>query len=423
MKLDWQSMRNSLFVKIYLTLLASLAIVAVASAIFVWLGQGEQELGWHARRDRLVAAIIPAGESPASLQATLDRLSKALDADLAVYDAGGGLIAGAGQPFPDDILTRRLRHGPEGRFHATVVKLPDGRSVAARMSPFGPGGRNPLAYLVMIAGIIGLAAYPVVRHLTRRLERLRLGVDAWGSGALVTRVPDGGNDEVAAVAKSFNRAADHIERLVAAHRALLANASHELRSPLARLRMAIDLYEQAPSDSRKSEIVRNLAELDALVEEILLASRLDHVDRLDHAEPVDLLALATEEGARNDIEVAGTPATIMGDAKLLGRLVRNLMQNALRHGAPPVDVTISRKEDHAELRVRDHGVGIPEGESTRVFEPFYRPSGRSERSGGWGLGLALVRQIARYHGATVHYESPPDGGACFVVTFPVTASK
>ena len=235
---------------------------------------------------------------------------------------------------------------------------------------------------------------------------------------LVTRVPECGNDEVAAVAKSFNQAADHIERLVTAHRALLANASHELRSPLARLRMAIDLYEQAPGETRKGEIIRNLAELDALVEEILLASRLDHVERLDHTEPVDLLALATEEGARHDIEVTGTPATVMGDARLLSRLVRNLMQNALRHGAPPVTVTISRDENSIRLRVRDHGAGIPESESTRVFEPFYRPSGRSERSGGWGLGLALVRQIAGHHGATVHYEAPSDGGACFVVTFP-----
>jgi two-component system, OmpR family, sensor kinase len=412
-------MRNSLFVKIYLTLIASLAVVAIASAVFVWIGQDEQETGWHARRDRLVAAMIPAGSDPASLQATLDRFSNALDADLAVYDAGGGVIASAGRPFPPDVLARRWRHGGRDDFHTMVMKLPDGRSVAARIDmPFGPGGRNPIAYLAMIAGIIGLAAYPVVRHLTRRLERLRLGVDAWGRGALVTRVPDSGNDEVAAVAKSFNRAADHIERLVAAHRALLANASHELRSPLARLRMAIDLYEQAPDDRRKGEIVRNLAELDALVEEILLAGRLDHVERLDHAEPVDLLALATEEGARNGIEVTGTPATVMGDARLLSRLVRNLMQNALHHGAPPVTVAISREENSVQLRVRDHGAGIPESESARVFEPFYRPSGRSEESGGWGLGLALVRQIAAHHGATVGYETPTDGGACFVATFP-----
>jgi two-component system, OmpR family, sensor kinase len=131
------------------------------------------------------------------------------------------------------------------------------------------------------------------------------------------------------------------------------------------------------------------------------------------------LALVTEEGVRNDIEVTGTPAAIIGDARLLTRLVRNLLQNALRHGRPPVTATISREENRVELCVRDYGPGIPNGEGDRVFEPFYRPSGRSETSGSWGLGLALVRQIARHHGAEVHYESPADGGARFVVTFPV----
>ncbi|MCZ4094037.1 sensor histidine kinase [Sinorhizobium psoraleae] len=411
-------MRSRLFLKIYLTLLASLAAVAVASAAFVWLGQGEEESSWQNQRARFVTALIPPDMDRRLVEATLERFSRAFDADIAVYDRGGKLIASAGRPLPPDIVERPWHHG-RGNFHTMVTELPDGRAVAARMErPFRPAGRNPLTYLALIAGVIGLAAYPVVRHLTRRLERLRGGVDAWGRGDFVARVPEDGSDEVTAVAKSFNRAADHVERLIKSHRALLANASHELRSPLARLRMAIDLYEQAPDKSRKEEIVRNLAELDTLVEEILLASRLDHVEKLDAPESVDLLALVSEEGARNGVEVSGTPATVTGDARLIGRLVRNLMQNALRHGGPPVTATVARAGGMVELRVRDHGPGIPEGESARVFEPFYRPSGRSEATGGWGLGLALVRQIAERHGGAVRYESPSDGGACFVVTLP-----
>ncbi|TCU20026.1 ATP-binding protein [Rhizobium sullae] len=412
-------MRSRLFLKIYLTLLASLAAVAVASAAFVWLGQGEEESGWQSQRARFVAALIPPDMDRRSVEAALQRFSRALDADIAVYDPRGSLIASAGRPLPRDILERPWRHGG-GNFHTMVTKLPDGRAVAARMGrSIGPSGRNPLAYLALIAGVIGLAAYPVVRHLTRRLERLRRGVDAWGRGDFVARVPADGSDEVAAVAKSFNKAADHVERLIKSHRALLANASHELRSPLARLRMALDLYEQAPDENRKEEIVRNLAELDMLVEEILLASRLDHIEKLDALESVDLLALVSEEGARTGVEVTGTPATVIGDARLIGRLVRNLMQNALRHGGPPVAATLAQPGNTAELRVRDHGPGIPDSEKVRVFEPFYRPSGRSEATGGWGLGLALVRQIAERHGGSVRYESPPGGGACFIVTLPV----
>jgi signal transduction histidine kinase len=413
-------MRSRLFLKIYLTLLASLAAVAIASAAFVWLGRGEEESSWQSQRARFVAALIPPDMDVPSLEATLERFSRAFDADIAVYDPRGRLIVSAGQPLPRDIAERPWRHGPPGSFHTMVTELPDGRTVAARMErPFRPAGRNPLAYLALIAGVIGVAAYPVVRHLTRRLERLRAGVDAWGRGDFVARVPESGSDEVAAVAKSFNKAADHVERLIKSHRALLANASHELRSPLARLRMAIDLYEQAPDDKRKEEIVRNLAELDMLVEEILLASRLDHVETLDAPESVDLLALVSEEGARNGVDVSGTPASVTGDARLLGRLVRNLMQNALRHGGPPVTATVAQTGSMVELRVRDHGPGIPDGERARVFEPFYRPSGRSEATGGWGLGLALVRQIAERHGGAVRYETPSGGGACFVVTLPV----
>ncbi|AFL51150.1 signal transduction histidine-protein kinase BaeS [Sinorhizobium fredii USDA 257] len=413
-----RAMRSRLFLKIYLTLLASLAAVAIASAAFVWLGQGEEDLSWQTQRARFVAALIPSDMDRRSVEATLERFSRAFDADIAVYDPSGRLIASAGRPLPRDILERRWRRDG-GDVHTMMAELPDGRAVAARMArPFRPSARNPLAYLALIAGVIGLAAYPVVRHLTRRLERLRAGVDAWGRGDFVARVPANGSDEVAAVAKSFNKAADHVERLIKSHRALLANASHELRSPLARLRMAIDLYEQAPDDNRKEEIVRNLAELDTLVEEILLASRLDHVEKLDAPEPVDFLALVSEEGARNGVDVSGTAATVTGDARLLGRLVRNLMHNALRHGGPPVSATVAQASSTVELRIRDHGPGIPDSEGARVFEPFYRPSGRSEAAGGWGLGLALVRQIAERHGGAVRYESPPGGGACFVVTLP-----
>ncbi len=412
-------MRSRLFLKIYLTLLASLAAVAVASAAFVWLGKGEEDSSWQSQRARFITALIPPDMDRHSVEATLERFSRVFEADIAVYDRRGRLIASAGRPLPRDIGEGPWRHD-RGKFHTMVTELPDGRAVAARMErPFRPVGRNPLAYLALIAGVIGLAAYPVVRHLTRRLERLRAGVDAWGRGDFVARVPAEGRDEVAAVAKSFNKAADHVERLINSHRALLANASHELRSPLARLRMVIDLYEQAPDEHRKEEIVRNLAELDLLVEEILLASRLDHVEKLEAQETVDVLALVSEEGARNGVEVSGTPATVTGDARLLGRLVRNLMQNALRHGGPPVIATVALADGMVELSVRDHGRGIADSESTRVFEPFYRPSGRSEAAGGWGLGLALVRQIAERHGGTVRYRSPPGGGACFIVTLPV----
>lgn len=414
-------MRNSLFLKVYLTLIASLVVVALASAAFVRLSHDEEDRGWGARRDAFVAAMLPADATPAETRIVLARLAAALDADIALFTPDGALIAGVGGPlpFPGPSGKGDYERG-DGRLMA--VRLDDGRVAVARFAkgPFGPSRPRPLAWLALIAGVTGLVAWPVVRHLTGRLERLRHGVEAWGGGELGARVPVEGRDEVAAVAASFNRAAARIESLIASHRSLLANASHELRSPLARLRMAIDLYEADKTDARaerRAEIVRNLAELDELVEEILLASRLDHGGDVDLSERVDLLALAAEEAARHGVEATGEGAAIAGNARLLARLVRNLIQNALRHGAPPVEVEVRRSGDRVELSVRDHGQGIPEAERERVFEPFYRPSGRGEDAGGWGLGLALVRQIAGRHGASVRQESPEDGGARFVVDF------
>jgi signal transduction histidine kinase len=416
-------MRSRLFLKISLTLLASLVIVAVGSALLVRIGQDDEDRGWAGRRDRFIADMLPAGDDPVVLSTTLDRLSDALDADIAVYGPDRRLIAAAGSspPPPLDRPHREARR--EGR-RGFATELADGRYVALRSDqPLGPGRRNPLGSLVLVAAVIGIAAYPVVRQLTRRLESLRKGVEVWGGGDLSRRVPVSGSDEVAAVAKSFNEAAGQIERLVAAHRSLLANASHELRSPLARLRMAIDLYERSASDRTRDEIIKNLGELDALVEEILLASRLDHVRSPERVEDVDLLALTAEEGAGSDVAVTGSPATVSGDARLLRRLVRNLIQNALRHGAPPVTAHVRRDGPVVRLVVRDCGDGIPEGERDRIFEPFYRPSGRSESAGGWGIGLSLVRQIAVHHGGSVRYEMVPEGGACFVVELPANGPQ
>ena len=416
-------MRNSLFLKVYLTLLASLVVVALASAAFVRLSHDEEDRGWGARRNAFIAAMLPADAPPEETRMVLARLGEAFDADVTVFAADGTPIAQAGEPVPFVAPDERgdYRRGEHRRQMA--VRLADGRVVVARFegNPFGPPRASPLAWLALVAGVTGVVAWPVVRHLTRRLERLRQGVERWGEGDLALRVPAEGRDEVAAVARSFNRAAGRIEGLIAAHRSLLANASHELRSPLARLRMAIDLYEEDASQARRDEIVRNLAELDELVEEILLASRLDHVRELGETEPLDLLALAAEEAALHGMTVAGQTVRIEGDRRLLARLVRNLILNAERHGAPPIEIEVAKMGDIARLSVRDHGPGVAEAERSRVFEAFYRPSGRSESAGGWGLGLALVRQIAERHGGSVSCETAPGKGARFVVDLPAVS--
>ncbi|MFO1244529.1 MAG: ATP-binding protein [Ramlibacter sp.] len=323
-----------------------------------------------------------------------------------------------------------------GRGVEFQVPMADGRQVYVHIPPRprrpgeAPpprpwfGGPQGLLWIMGIAALaVAIGTWPIVRRLTQRLENLRQGVERWGDGDLSTRVNATGNDEVAFLARRFNGAAERVQTLVQTHKSLLANASHELRSPLTRIRMGLELMGSQPTPAFRDEISRNIAELDQLIDEILLASRLDAKETdMGTVESVDLTGLVAEECARTDAELdvdaAGAGVVIQGVPKLLRRLVRNLLENARRYGDGAVRVTVRRNAGRAVLRVSDHGPGVPEAERERIFEPFYRLHGASEREGGVGLGLALVRSITQRHGGTVHCEDAPGGGACFVVTLP-----
>jgi len=247
-------------------------------------------------------------------------------------------------------------------------------------------------------------------------------VESLGAGDLSARVKVEGHDEVARLAESFNRAAGRIEELVGAHKSLLANASHELRTPLTRIRMAVELMKESADPKRKRDVEHDIAELDALIDEILLASRLDVVKGREADEEVDLLALASEECSRyEEAELEGQPVTVRGDPRLLRRMIRNLLENARRHGAPPIEVRVSRAAGAAEIRVCDHGPGIPDADREDVFRPFRRFAGARD-SAGAGLGLALVRQIARRHGGDARYLGRRPFGSCFAVSVDASAS-
>jgi len=326
-----------------------------------------------------------------------------------------------------------------------LVRMHDGQTMRmhVRRAPPSFWSRPPFGFawmLVWVGIAVALATYPIVRTLTRRLERLQDGVQQWGEGDLSTRVPETGSDEVAFLAKRFNQAAERVETLVKSHEALLAsqksllaNASHELRSPLTRIRMGLELLGPSASAAFKSEIARNINELDQLIEEILLASRLDaRQSDMGTVESVDLVGLSAEECARVNADLvlpeadaasAGAIALhelpVQGVAKLLRRAVRNLLENARRHAAGEVTLRLSLSDGHAQIRVCDQGPGVPPELRERIFEPFYRLPGATERDGGVGLGLALVKSIAQRHGGRAFCESRPEGGACFVIELPL----
>lgn len=518
---------------IFLSLLASLLLMAAAVAFFwQWRLDNRTEAQENRFTEALAAEVIPAAtEGVERLQQALWHWQRRLRIDLQVIDAQGRVLAAAGRPFRADdagvrqeeppgmeemppppgldaplppgeaLHARRPQghhgqagegHGPRRAMVAVIhrVALPDDRTLLIRTWRPAPPQlpiSAPLA-LALLFVAVGLAAWPVSRRITRRLEALQRSVDAQAAGDLRVRAEVSGQDEVAALAHSFNHAAERIEALVgrqeallSTQRRLLANASHELRSPLARIRMAIELMLENPADltNHTDEVRQNIRELDALVEEILLASRLDtlSLDEL-RREPVDLTQLAAEEAARTGAvwmdetpsdaneggvsEEGAAHTTVAGDARLLRRLLRNLLENARRYqpdgdepvllclsrergpvavGSPEADTDLGRSGDsHAgvnhsgagkgaqageatdwlRIEVLDRGPGVPEAARERIFEAFYRVDGHSEQAGNVGLGLSLVRQIARRHGGDAHHEPREGGGSRFVVRLPVS---
>lgn len=406
----FQAFAQRLYLRIWLAVVAS---VAVLTLLVGWAWQAAEE--YNARNT--------------TVQGTLAR-------ELTITD-GDGLVLLQG-PFE----RKRRRHGDGLQF---AIQGEDGRTYLLEMTPH-QGGRNapppshfnigfwlrpPFGFLWLL-GLVGLAVaiavFPIIRRLLKRLENLQRSVQRFGEGDLAIRVPTQGQDEVADLARQFNAAAQRIQTLVQSHQSLLANASHELRSPLARIRMGLELMGDAPEQrSARQEIQRNIAELDQLVDEILLASRLEqpHVD-VGSNESVDLIGLAAEECARVDAELLLQVDALEapGIAKLLRRAVRNLLENARRYSEGDITLELAREGAYAVVRVQDHGPGVAPEQRERIFEKFYRLPGASERAGGVGLGLALVRSIAQHHGGTVHCQGRSDGqsGACFELRLPLQAA-
>ena len=400
-----------LYLRIWLAVVGSVAVLSLLTA-----------LAWHV------------AEQASEAERERERQQTSPGRELTVRNA-------AGQPLSD---VQAQWHRNPGEPPQIALTLADGQALTLHMAP-RPGGRGagprrgeapvwlrpPYGFLWMLglAGLmVMLGVYPVARRLTQRLEGLQQRVQRWGEGDLSVRVPVQGHDEVADLARRFNDAAARVEALMTAQKSLLANASHELRSPLARIRMALELALGGGSPAARAEILRNIGELDQLIDEILLASRLDAREAdLGTVEPVDLVGLLAEECAATGAELQlltdrVDALEVPGVAKLLRRLVRNLLENARRHGRGHTVASLDADAEQVTLVVADDGPGVPPALRERIFEPFFRVPGASESAGGVGLGLALVRSIAERHGGQVRCGPGPGGGAAFTVHLPRVAT-
>lgn len=439
-------MKSRLYLHLYLALLAS-AFVCLGVAAIAFRLLRDSGGPPHERMRRAALALSEQVPDPRAPNAALHltEIADEFGVDVVLGDESGP-VAGAPsahafpvprQPAPG---WRRDRMGP------TLVTPLDAAGGWAIVRPRGPYRRLRLhpffTTLVVLALVMAIGSYPIARRVTRRLETLAHTVEAWGRGDLTSRVPVSGSDEVATLALTFNHAAERLELLLTQQRQMLANASHELRSPLARLRMGLELMAEEPDSGQRQtlvqEIHRDIVELDGLIEDVLLMARSDTRVPRRALVTVDLTALVREEAARSGAEVEAGPETgpgpgpgvgpgsglgpaipvrAPGDLVLLRHLIRNLLENAHRHGAgAPVRVRLIAEERQVRLAVEDQGPGVAEEDRERIFAPFFRLP--SAPASGHGVGLALVRQVARYHGGDVVYHPRKGGGSRFEVTLP-----
>lgn len=407
-----------LYVQIFLAFagIAFLSMVTAGLTAWVVVRDGGEVPRPVVTTTRLLATNLQIDEG--DLDASLQALGEQLELRLTLWDAHGNLLGNShGEPLPWPAPDEGDSAWVRGRgVFGAAVRLEDGRWIGgSRLEPHRLLGH--LAVLFALGVTIALGCLPLARRITRRVSRLDDNVKRLGRGDLSARVAIEGRDEVADLARSFNEAAERIQKLVEAQRGVLVSASHELRTPMTRLRLALELLAQQSADPAIIEgATRDIEELDALVGDLLLGARLE-AGVASQREPVDLLALAREEAARLEAAVRGTAVVTEGERKLLQRLLRNLLENAVRHGGGlEVEVAVGERDGSPLLTVSDRGPGVAEDQRERIFEPFYRAAGHAEgRDGGVGVGLALVRQIAEHHGGTARCLPRDGGGSVFEV--------
>ncbi len=280
---------------------------------------------------------------------------------------------------------------------------------------------------------IGLAVFFLVHPIEVRLKHLETTTNEFAHGDLHVRTPISGNDAVGSLEETFNYMADRIVSLIRAQQELTNAVSHELRTPIARLRFGLDMIGMSTSHDEQEERLkgmdRDLSDLDHLIDELLMYARLGAAAPKIQFEPVNMNELI-EKVCTNltsifpDIEFdwkvdKNAPQEVLAEPKYLQRAIHNLVSNGSRYANKKILCTFSVTENDCVIAIEDDGPGIPEDERARVFSPFTRlDDSRTRKTGGYGLGLAIVRRIVRWHKGKIWIESSSMQGARFVMTWP-----
>jgi two-component system sensor histidine kinase CpxA len=423
---------RSLFAKILLWFWCALAITVVGSAFISALNVNQDDSDQRAPVARLVTFQLEEARSAyetggrPGLQAFLDTLRRVYDAQgVLTDDKGRDLLSNADR---SDLVRHARRRALDQFFRtgdATVARAADdGRYWFFFIVPRAPVGSwflQPEHIFVIAAAV--LLCYWLAYYLTSPVRKLEKAVERFGRGDLSARVSSNRRDELGQLARTFDRMASRIETLMAAERRLLLDSSHELRSPLARLGVAVELARSGDDpESAFTRIQKESDRLNALVGQLLQVTRAEGDPSSLRHDPVRLDELveqlvddSTIEAAAHGCEVRyekREPVTVAGDPELLRRAVENVIRNAIRHAprATAVEVRLARDNGRAVVDVRDHGPGVPEEALPRIFDAFYRVEpGRDRSSGGAGLGLSIARRAIELHHGSIRAKNAQPG--------------
>lgn len=468
----------SLFSKIFLWFWLALALVGVALGLTVAATQSEtDEAHW---RDVTGTAVRVYAQTAAdtyenagtnALVIYLQRVEQTARVRTRIFDERGAEVSGRDATIEAKQLAEVARRagddaGPVFDFSSRVAQI----ALVAQPAYGRDGARyvlvsevprkrpalsfaEPGAWLLRLGAVLltaGLVCYGLARYLASPVETLRAGVRQLAGGDLSARVGARAGtrrDEIADLGRDFDRMAERIESLVVSQRRLLGDISHELRSPLARLSVALGLArrragEEAPGVAGALDRIEREAErLNELIGQLLTLTRLEtREDELQRTQ-IDLRDLIRQVAADADFEaqgrnrgvrmIADEECSFLGNAELMRSAIENVARNAVRYTAEGTNVEVSLRCSSLDgksgivIRVRDHGRGVPEEALTEIFRPFYRlTEARDRRTGGTGLGLAIAERAVRLHGGTVRATNASDcGGLVVEIQLPATPAK
>jgi signal transduction histidine kinase len=382
--------------------------------------------------DRLAHEYAAAIAATAPNRQTAIEIRNRLDVLIRYEGPGGDWATDNDLPSITEVRAGSRHRSPHGREYY-LVPVPNGGTYLFAWNLIQPMRAVHIRLLVLLLFLmlaVLLSAYAVLKILLRPVRWLGEGVERLGSGQLDIVLPVRTRDEFGSLTDAFNRMVRRVQEMIQARNQLLLDVSHELRSPLTRMKVAVEFL---PESESKEELVSDIGEMEMMVAELLELERLGDGRGLNQSvqkiAPILREVTARFNSRHPGVHViaASQEIELNIDADKVRTVLRNLLENAVKYSLPdsrPIEISCAQSDQSVVIRVSDNGSGIPTEDAAGLFEPFFRADrSRSKKTGGYGLGLSICKRIMEAHGGNISFHKDPGRGASFILTFPRSTSK